>query len=122
MTLKENLRFLRKKAGLTQAELAKKLHIKQYNVSDYEIGRIEPSIPMLIKFADYYKVSVDYLIGHREKVEKTQATESDINAYVDEMRIDKYLMKIYADIKDLDPDNKKKATDILHFTVLNILD
>ena len=63
MKLKDNLKFLRRKAGLTQAELAKKMHLKQYNISDYEIGRIEPNIAKLVHFADIFNVSLDTLVG-----------------------------------------------------------
>lgn len=37
----------------------------------YERGEAEPSLSALVKIADYYRVSVDYLIGRREKVERT---------------------------------------------------
>ena len=67
MKLKDNLRFLRRKAGLTQAELAKKMHLRQYNISDYEIGRIEPNIQTLIRFADIFDVSLDFLVGRKQE-------------------------------------------------------
>ncbi len=65
MSLKENIRALRKKAGMTQADLAKKMKVKQYNISDYETGRIEPDISKLSKMADIFNVSIDTLVGRR---------------------------------------------------------
>lgn len=45
----------------TQIELSKQLDIPMKNLSNYEIGRTEPDIKTLIKIADYFNVSLDYL-------------------------------------------------------------
>lgn len=45
----------------TQLELSKKLQIPMKNLSNYEVGRTEPDIKTLIKIADYFDVSLDYL-------------------------------------------------------------
>ena len=117
MKLKDNLRFLRRKAGLTQAELAKKLHIKQYNISDYEIGRIEPNIQTLIKFADVFDVSIDFLVGHKTKAEDDTEIENNVNSYISQMQIDKHLISINDAIKDLDDEKKKDIVDSVRFLV-----
>ena len=78
MKLKDNLRFLRRKAGLTQAELAKKMHLRQYNISDYEIGRIEPNIQTLIRFADIFDVSLDFLVGRKTRVNYQSGDDSGV--------------------------------------------
>lgn len=117
MKLKDNLRFLRRKAGLTQAELAKKLHIKQYNISDYEIGRIEPNIQTLIKFADVFDVSIDFLVGHKTKAGDDIEIENNVNSYINQMQIDKHLISINDSIKDLDDEKKKDIVDSVRFLV-----
>lgn len=60
------LRMLRLAHGLTQQELAEHLGISPVTISGYELGRREPSIEMLERIADYFDVTVDYLLG-REK-------------------------------------------------------
>ena len=45
----------------TQTELAKILNIPVKNLSNYEVGRTEPDIQTLIKLANYFNVSLDYL-------------------------------------------------------------
>jgi transcriptional regulator with XRE-family HTH domain len=117
MKLKDNLRFLRRKAGLTQAELAKKLHIKQYNISDYEIGRIEPNINTLINFAEVFNVSIDFLVGRKSKNDDKTDIESNVDNYINQMQIDKHLIAINDSIKDLDDDKKKKVSDSVKFIV-----
>ncbi|WP_241243639.1 helix-turn-helix domain-containing protein [Caldicellulosiruptor changbaiensis] len=61
----KRLKELREEKGLTQAELAKELGISVQNLSYYENGR-EPKYELLIKIADYFGVTVDYLIGRSE--------------------------------------------------------
>lgn len=61
--LAENLKSLRKERKLSQQKIADILGIPQRRYSNYETGTSEPNVEMLIKIADYYKVSVDYLIG-----------------------------------------------------------
>ena len=60
------LRELRKKRGISQLKLALDLHTTQNTISRYETGAREPSIKELMKFADYFEVSVDYLLGRTE--------------------------------------------------------
>jgi transcriptional regulator with XRE-family HTH domain len=58
----ENLRYLRKKRKLSQGNLAQDLGIPRTTLGDYERGKTEPNIEMLIKIADYYKVDLNKLI------------------------------------------------------------
>lgn len=58
-----NLRNLRKLNGKTQEEVAKFLNTTQTTYSKYELGIHEPTLETLCKLADFYGVSVDYLIG-----------------------------------------------------------
>lgn len=60
------LRELRKEVGLSQKEFAQKFNLTQATISDWEIGKVEPSITWLIKLADYFEVSIDYLVGHTD--------------------------------------------------------
>src|SRR5260221_9642789 len=60
--INKNLRFLREKAGLTQKELAAKIKVKTPVIGSYEEGRSIPPIPTSIKFADFFKVSLDSLV------------------------------------------------------------
>lgn len=59
----ERLKAERKKAKLTQAEIAKQLGITRSAYTLYETDRTQPSLETAAKLADILKVSVDYLIG-----------------------------------------------------------
>lgn len=56
------LKELRKARGLSQVELAADLNISQNSISRYENGLREADYKTLIAFADYFHVSVDYLL------------------------------------------------------------
>lgn len=65
--MKTNLQILREANGLTQRQISVDLGITQQAYSRYERGEREPDLEMLCKLADYYGVTVDYLIGHDSK-------------------------------------------------------
>lgn len=59
----ENIRNLREDNDKVQRELAAYLNVKQTTYSKYELGKINVPIDVCIKLADYYDVSIDYLVG-----------------------------------------------------------
>lgn len=63
----ENIRNLREDCDLTQEQVAKVLNIKQTTYSKYELGKINIPIDTFITLADYYDVSIDYLVGRSKK-------------------------------------------------------
>ncbi len=62
----ERIKSLRKESSLSQVALAEKIDSNQKQVSKWERGQIEPNLDMLRKLADYFEVSVDYLIGRTD--------------------------------------------------------
>ena len=59
----ENIRSLRVDNGYTQKQIGEYLGISQNTYSQYEIGVLNYPIDVLIKLADLYNVSIDYLVG-----------------------------------------------------------
>lgn len=68
MNLGDNMMLLRKKKGLSQADLGKKIGTSGDVIGRYERGDIKPSIDVVEKIADVLEVSIDYLIG-KSKIE-----------------------------------------------------
>lgn len=56
------LKEIRKARGISQLKLAMDLNTNQNTISRYETGEREPGIAELIKLADYFQISVDYLL------------------------------------------------------------
>ncbi len=61
------IRYLRKKANLTQIELANILNVSNTTLSQYESGQRIPGDDIKIKISDYFNVSIDYLLGNSEQ-------------------------------------------------------
>lgn len=57
------LRDLREDRDLTRQQLAELLQVHQTTYSDYELGKLNIPVGVLHRLADYYHVSVDYLLG-----------------------------------------------------------
>ena len=60
------LKNIRKKKGYSQLKVAMDLSISREALSYYENGKRSPDIQMLIRFSDYFGVSIDYLIRGKE--------------------------------------------------------
>lgn len=60
------IKELRKSRHLSQLKMAMDLNMSQNTLSRYETGEREPGIRQLIRIADYFQVSVDYLIGRSD--------------------------------------------------------
>ena len=61
-----NLKELRKERKISQAALAKAIGVTQQCVSEWERGRIEPTLTYLWKLADLFGVSIDVLCGRTD--------------------------------------------------------
>ncbi len=59
----ETLKSLREELGITQSGLARILNVSRSSVANYEAGVREPDIACIKDMADFFKVSVDYLLG-----------------------------------------------------------
>lgn len=68
MIMYENrLRDLREDKDLNQTGISKMLKVHQTTYSDYELGRLNIPVPILHQLADFYHVSVDYLLGRTNR-------------------------------------------------------
>ncbi|WP_435246702.1 helix-turn-helix domain-containing protein [Streptomyces sp. NRRL F-5630] len=64
--LGKRITSLRKQSGLTQEELAKKLNVSRSALSQYELGTRDPNYELLIKIANFFEVTTDYLLTGKE--------------------------------------------------------
>ena len=61
------IKELREKKGISQKELADYLNITQVQISKYELGKNEPDLNTTKKIAEYFNVTIDYLLGTSEE-------------------------------------------------------
>ena len=65
----QRIQDLRTDADMSQKQLSEILHISQRSYSHYETGSRNIPVDMLIRLANYYDISVDYLVGRTDKKE-----------------------------------------------------
>lgn len=63
----KNLKAIRNKKGISQQTLASAIGLTQQSINMYENHKIEPDIDTLIEIANYFNVTVDYLIGRTDE-------------------------------------------------------
>jgi len=98
MNFPKKLAELRNEFNMTQKELASKLGVSRGTIGMYEIGQRDPDTETLIKIAELFNVSVDYLLGRSNirnplNNDATTSTKNENNPY---------------DIDTLSPESKKE--------------
>ena len=89
--LDKRLRELRQERGLKQEELGRRVGASKQSVSNWENGNILPSIDILVRLADFFGVSTDYLLGREQQrtLDTTGLTEQQLThlqMLIDDMR------------------------------------
>ncbi len=72
MKINEKIKELREEKNLSQYKISSLLEIQRYTYANWEQGRSEPSSEQLIKLADFFNVSIDYLVGREDDYVKPQ--------------------------------------------------
>lgn len=70
MTISEALRRFRKEFGFTQQQVADTVGVLKPAYQRYELGKTVPLTTFLVKLADAYDVSLDYLVGRSDNPQR----------------------------------------------------
>ena len=92
--LKDTLKRLRTDRKLTRRDIEKKLGITERNIKSYELGTSNPSLEVLVRLADFYEVSTDYLLGREEKKYVEDVSKMSDND------LDKKLMQFFIELPE----------------------
>jgi transcriptional regulator with XRE-family HTH domain len=106
MAIKDRIRQLRQERNWSQTQLAQKMGIHQKQVSAYERGRNVPSTEVLIKLADIFDVSLDYLAFEA----KGQSAKVNIK--------DRELLRRFEEIDKLSDKDKGTIKEVLDTFIL----
>lgn len=104
-----NLKEIRENRNLTQVRVSIDIEVSQELISQYEIGKAKPNIENLIKLAEYFNCSTDYLLGLTNIPTK-------IN-YIDKSSIE--LSNIMQQYKSLSKTNQEHLKSYLNHLVAN---
>lgn len=91
--MKNRIKEIRQKRGITQAELAKQIGIAQNTLSYWENGKYDVDNDSLKKIADYFQVSTDYLLAHSHS-----STSEALPAFDNIFRIEKKRFPLLGEI------------------------
>lgn len=97
----KNLRKLRKEKNISMKKLGEDINVAESTISLYETGKREPDYETLKKIAEYFDVSIDYLLGRVDVRKDTTSAPNDTE-----------FVAFYEGYKDLDDADKQilKAT------------
>lgn len=98
----ENLKTIREKNNITQTRLSIEMEVSQELISQYELGKSTPTPAMLIKLADFFNCSVDYLLGRTDITKPVNSIISDTMNTKNINIIDKYNSLSYENQKHFD--------------------
>lgn len=107
--LPKRIKQLRELNGWYQKDVAIKLNIKSNTLSGYENGTRSPDPDMLMKIADLYGVSVDYLLGRDEETSSSNDYKQKIATEFPDIDV------MFEDIKNLDAEDMKEVYEFIKF-------
>ncbi len=81
----DRLKKLRNNADLSQKELTDRLHINRSTYARYETSSTQPDFDTLIKLANYFGVTTDYILGKSDDPHKTE--DEELQKFIDEVRV-----------------------------------
>lgn len=76
----KRLRELRLRAGKSQVQVAREIDMNQTAISNSELNRVKPQHKTILRWAEYYGVSPDYLLGHPYNPKQTRESAIAIDA------------------------------------------
>ena len=115
----KRLRKLRKEKGYTQQDVADYLGVNRATIAGYETKGIQPGHDTLVKLANYFDVSVDYLLGNTDeksnadKIKKAISDDPELVEFWDKAKDREDLQLMLKQTKDLKPSTIKQIIEII---------
>lgn len=109
MNFAEISKYLRKEKGLSQIELSKALNVSKACISMIEIGKNEPTANTLLRYADFFGVSTDFLLGREDDFGNITLATSSAPALSQEEN------NLLEDFRSLPRQEKAQATEYVHY-------
>lgn len=110
------LKKLREKSGFTQKKVAAAFGLTNFQLSRYESGQSNPDPDLIAKFADFYEVSTDYLLGLTDNPQPKKSVTvagQEFNLTPEELKLFEELKKHPILFHDLASDPEGKVKELL---------
>jgi transcriptional regulator with XRE-family HTH domain len=108
------LKYLREKKEFSQEEISKELNMARSTYAHYELDKRNPSYDVIKLFADYFKVSIDYLLGHTDDPAPRESL-SEVDQYKDELHKRPELKILFDTSKNAKKEDIEKAVSYIEF-------
>ncbi len=108
--LSERLKILRNEKKLSQRELANKLNISNGTIAMYETNKRQPDNETLTKIADFFNVSIDYLLG-RTDIKNTPTVDEEFSVILN----NEELLVAFKDLMNLSDSDKQEIINYIKF-------
>jgi transcriptional regulator with XRE-family HTH domain len=99
-TFGDRLKELREEKGLTQGALGEMLNVKDTSISNWENGRRFPDKETLVKMANIFNVTTDYLLNNSENKNLRYITTTELKTFLPDKLVDSIEIKALVDILD----------------------
>lgn len=107
----ERMKALREEKGLYQKELAEKLSISRASIAMYESGERIPNLESLVNIADFFEVSLDYLLGRINNRALDRAIPG---------KVDQEFVNLATQIVNFSDDEREIIFDHIQFAIAQI--
>nr|WP_213974942.1 helix-turn-helix transcriptional regulator [Tepidanaerobacter acetatoxydans] len=117
--LGNRIKTLREREGLTQIEFAKILNISNTTLSQYESGQRVPSDEIKTKIADFFGVTIDFLLGRTDtptpadKISESVSDDPELAKFWDELKEREDLQLLFKQTREMSPEDIKKIIRII---------
>lgn len=106
----KRIREVRENAGYNQKEFGSLLNIKQSTLSAYETDRMQPTISALVKIAEMFNVSLDWLCGIEKKEQDKKVESNDHTEILTDLAKAK---DVFADLEKVNAEAKRFFEELL---------
>jgi len=119
MKFSHRLRKLRKENNLTQKDLAEQINVDRATIAGYETKGKEPAYDKLEKLANYFNVSIDYLLGRsdiktpEEHLQKLFKDDPELVEILEDFKNDKDRLMTFKELRKLDNESLKEILNII---------
>lgn len=109
----DRLKELRTEKRMTQEELAKLFNTGKASISNYEKNARLPDANTISRYADYFNVSIDYIMGKTDNKTTKLVTKSELPKELIDIGVEFMTIAKDAQMSDINPEDLKNLVDIL---------
>jgi transcriptional regulator with XRE-family HTH domain len=117
--ISERLKLSRKSKNYTQKDVSEAIGVERATYTQYESGRIKPSVEKISEIADFLEVSTDYLFGRTDDPTPYREVDSDLDSSPDEelkqLLSDPQMRVAFLDYASWSDEDKRELVNFIKF-------